>query len=55
MNHELFYSLKVWRNKTVNEREITKEGAKCASGQLIMKICTKGVVKEPWVKRKGFV
>lgn len=55
MNHKVFHSSKAWRNKTANETEMTKEGAKCASGQLIMKICTTGVVKEPWVKRTGFV
>lgn len=30
---------------------MTRETAKCASGQLIMKICTIGLVKKPQVKR----
>lgn len=55
MNHEVFCSSKAWRNKTANETEVTREGAKCASGQIIMKLCTTGMAKEPCVKRMHFV
>lgn len=34
---------------------MTKEGAKCASGQFIVEICTMEVVKELWVGGTGFV
>lgn len=55
MNHKVFNSSKAWRNKTANETEMTKEGAKCASGQLIMKLCTTGMAEEPCVNRIHFV
>lgn len=43
------------RHETANETEMTKEGAKCASGQFIVEICTMEVVKELWVGGTGFV
>lgn len=51
MNNQVFHSPKAWRNKTANKTKMTRERAKCATGKLIMKIYTIGVIKKPQVKR----
>lgn len=54
MGHKIFCSSKAQRNKAANETEMTKEGAKCASGPFILEICTMEVVKKVWVGGTGF-